>query len=127
MRRVGLKVPVVLVVATIAAMVAATGRASAGSTPPWLKIAQGQTLNRVFGGVKPIRVHYIWYPRKVAVIFEFNRVVVCLPCHAPRNAARPRGRVIRVSYDRRTHAKHGGMRFCESRDRWPLRAWCLRR
>ena len=95
--------------------------------PPWLPAAQIQILDRVFGGAKPTHVFHISYPRKIAVIFEFKRVVICRTCSGPSNASIPRGRVIRVSFDRRTHRLTGSMQFCEARGLLPPRALCLRR
>ena len=94
--------------------------------PQWLKAAETQTLDRVFGHARPIHTAYIWYPHKIAVIFEFKRVVICGACSAPSNALLPRGRVIRVGFGRRTHRITGGYQFCESRGSSPARALCLR-
>jgi len=106
--------------------VAAAAKASA---PGWLAASERQTLNRVFGGARPVRTYLIGYPRKIAVVWVFDRVVICGACSAPSNASLPRGRVIRLSYDRRTHAVRAadGMRFCEARGSYPPRAECLRR
>ena len=95
--------------------------------PQWLKAVETRTLDRVFGHARPIHTATIWYPHKVAVIFEFKRVVICGACSAPSNALLPRGRVIRVSYDRRTHQPGNAMQFCESRGSSPARGLCLRR
>jgi hypothetical protein len=99
--------------------------ATATPLPTWLPAAEKQTLARVFGGAKPIRTSTIPYPRKVAVIFEFNHVVVCGTCGGPTDASIPRGRVIRVSFDRQTHRLNGTMQFCESKGTTPPRALCL--
>jgi hypothetical protein len=95
--------------------------------PRWLMPAEIRTLDRVFGGARPTTTWYKWYPRKVSVIFEFNHVVICGACSAPSNASLPRGRVIRVSYDRRTHRPGGSLMFCESRGSYPPLSLCLRR
>ena len=116
-----------------AAAVAAWGlpAATAAKAPPpsWLAAAERQTLNRVFGGARPVHTYLIGYPTKIAVVWVFDRVVVCGACSAPTNASLPRGRVIRLSYDRRTHTLRAadGMRFCEARGSYPPRAACLRR
>jgi hypothetical protein len=124
--------------ATVAALLAAatvlTAAASDTSTlttPSWLKASEQQTLDRVFGGARPMHTVTISYPHKIAVVFEFNHVVICGACSAPSNASLPRGRVIRVSYDRSTHQLGGAgngiaMRFCEARGLRPPRAQCLR-
>jgi hypothetical protein len=95
--------------------------------PRWLMPAETRTLDRVFGGARPTTTWYKWYPHKVAVTFEFNHVVICGACSAPSNASLPRGRVIRVSYDRRTHRQGGSLMFCESRGSYPPLSSCLRR
>lgn len=95
--------------------------------PGWLPGAERQALTTVFGGATPTHTSYIPYPHKIAVIFEFSHVVICGPCGGPTNASFPRGRVIRVSFDRRTHRLNGTMQFCESRGALPRRALCLRR
>jgi hypothetical protein len=100
---------------------------SATILPHWLPTAEKQTLDKVFGGAKPIHTFYISYPRKIAVIFEFNRVVICQTCGGPTTASIPHGRVIRVSFDRQTHRMNGAIQFCESRGTQPPRALCLRR
>lgn len=98
-------------------------------TPHWLATAERQTLDRVFGGARPVHTQLIPYPQKIAVVWSFDRVVICGLCSAPSNALLPRGRVIRVSYDRRTHLLRAadGIRFCEARGSWPPPAACLRR
>lgn len=95
--------------------------------PRWLMSAEAQTLGRVFDGAHPVTTWYKWYPRKVAVTFEFNRVVICAGCSAPSNANLPRGRVIRVGYDRQTHKQGGALMFCESKGGLPPLSSCLQR
>lgn len=121
-----------LLLVSAAALVAVATATSESTTPHWLKLAEQRTLERVFGGARPMRTVTIAYPRKIAVVFAFDRVVICGACSAPSNASLPRGRVIRVSFDRSTHQLGGGsdgfaMRFCEARGSWPPRAQCLRR
>jgi hypothetical protein len=106
---------------------AAVRRPSVLPLPRWLMPAEIRTLDRGFGGARPTTTWYAWYPHKVAVTFEFNHVVICGACSAPSNASLPRGRVIRVSYDRQTHKQGGSLMFCESKGSYPPRAWCLRR
>jgi hypothetical protein len=86
-----------------------------------------QTLDRVFERARPTHTYYVSYPRKIAVIFEFKRVVICGACSAPSNASLPRGRMVRVSYDKQTHQPGNAMQFCESKGSFPPRSWCLRR
>ena len=106
---------------------AAVARSSSVLLPRWLVTAETQTLDRVFERAKPVHTYYVSYPRKIAVIFEFKRVVICGACSAPSNASLPRGRVIRVSYDRQTHKPGNAMQFCESKGSFPPRSWCFRR
>ena len=106
--------------------------ASQFAPPRWLLTAEHRLLKRSFEDAKPIRVHYIPYPEKIAVIFEFERVVVCGLCGGPTDRSIPRGRIVRVSFDRRTHALGGArdgwaMRFCESVGSRPPKNSCLRR
>ena len=105
----------------------ARARSSSVLLPRWLANAETQTLDRVFERARPIHTYYVSYPRKVAVIFEFKRVVICGACSAPSNASLPRGRLIRVSYDRQSHKPGNTMQFCESKGSFPPRSWCLRR
>lgn len=131
MRRLLLTLPAALALAVGATVVggafAAANRSGIVPLPHWLKGAETKTLDRVFGGAKPTRTWYASYPRKIAVIFVFNRVVICGACSAPSNASLPHGRVIRVSYDRQTHRQGNAMRFCESQGSFPPLSWCLRR
>ncbi len=85
------------------------------------------TVARVFGNAPLVGTFHIPYVHKVAVVFEFENVVVCRTCRAPSNQNRPRGRVVRVSFDRRTHLLTGSMRFCEVRGIKPPLSVCLAR
>jgi len=129
---------IVVAVAALAVAVVTPSPATPSSSakvqrvPRWLKAAETLTLDRVFGGARPVHITYISYPHKIAVIFEFDHVVICGACSAPSNASLPRGRVIRVSYDRITHRQSGAkdgvaMQFCETREDQPPRSLCLRR
>ena len=95
--------------------------------PQWLRAAETRTLDGGLGHARPIRTAYIWYPQKIAVIWEFDHIVVCGMCSAPSNASLPRGRVIRVSFDRKTHRMGDAWQFCEATRSSPSRAVCLRR
>ena len=126
------RLPLTLLTLALAGSVAGGAHAAShGVTilplPHWLPAAEKQTLDKVFGGAKPIHVYYSSYPHKIAVIFEFNRVVICRTCSAPTNASIPRGKVIRVSFDRQTHRLTGSFEFCERWGTRPSRALCLRR
>ena len=128
MKRIVLALPVSLAVfvALIAASMA-SGNATSLRVPQWLKGDETRTLNSGFGRARPIHTDYIWYPNKVAVIWEFDHIVICGTCTAPNNASIPRGRVIRVSFSRQGHELGNAMQFCESRGLSPARALCLRR
>jgi hypothetical protein len=123
------------VCALVAALVAAPSASFAASRfvpPGWLASAAQSLLVRMFGGAKPVRVYYIPYPKKIAVVFEFSQVVICGMCSSPTTGSQPRGKVVRVSFDRRTHQLGGAsdgwaMRFCEVRGDQPPKSVCLRR
>ena len=108
---------------------AVSHQSQARAEPRWLAPAEKQLLDRVLGGAKPVRTYLISYPRKIAVVFEFDRVVICGACSAPSNASLPRGRLIRISFDRRTHTVRNadGLRFCEARGIYPPKSACLQR
>jgi len=93
--------------------------------PSWVAAPAKQTLARVFGNPVVVANWNIPYPRKIVVVWEFQWITVCRTCSAPSNAARPRGRVVRVSFDRRTHRLTGEMRFCEVRGITPPLSNCL--
>lgn len=100
--------------------------------PAWLLSAERTVLLRTFGNAKPAHIYYIPYPKKIAVVFEFSQVVICGLCSSPTSGSQPRGKVIRVSFDRRTHQLGGAtdgwaMRFCEMRGGKPPKRMCLRR
>lgn len=122
-----------LLCASAAACALATEAPAAGWKPPqWLLRAEHTLLVRGFENAKPVHVYYIRYPRKIAVVFEFRHVVVCGMCSAPTNASLPRGRVLRVSFDRKTHRLGGAsdgwaIRFCEVTGNEPPKSSCLRR
>ncbi len=69
-----------------------------------------------FGNAKPRQTVYLPYPKKIAVVFQFAHVVICGPslCGSPGSADEPRGRVIRISFDRSTHTLNDSYRFCEA-------------
>ena len=132
MKRLFVSGVVALALATVwsAASLSATSRQSKPlSEPRWLASAEEQFRDRVLGGASPVKTYLISYPRKIAVVFEFHRVVICGTCSAPSNASLPRGRLIRVSFDRRTHAVRSadGLRFCEARGMYPPKSACLQR
>jgi hypothetical protein len=111
---------------------AVSGTSTTFAPPRWLRAQEASVLRHVFQDANPRRVYYIPYPKKIAVIFEFDHVVRCGICSSPSWAGQPRGRVIRVSFDRRTRQLGGasdgwGMRFCETVGNYPPKSRCLRR
>jgi len=127
MRRLGVALSLLVVTASAPSASPATPR----FTPPnWLLTAERSLLDRAFEHAKPIQVHYIPYPKKIAVVFEFSHVVICGMCSSPTAGSQPRGKVIRVSFDRRTHHLGGAsdgwaMRFCEAKGSKPPKSACL--
>jgi hypothetical protein len=95
--------------------------------PSWVGASSARTLARVFGNPAVVGIWNIPYPRKIVVVWEFQWITVCRTCSAPSNAARPRGRVVRVSFDRGTHRLTGTMQFCEVHGIRPPLSRCLAR
>jgi hypothetical protein len=93
--------------------------------PAWLEASAAHTLARVFGNPAVVADWNIPYARKIVVVWEFQWVTVCRTCSAPSARTRPRGRVVRVSFDRRTHRLTGGLRFCEVHGVTPPLSACL--
>jgi hypothetical protein len=118
-----------VLVTAMASVASALASPRIDPAPRWLVSAEQQMLDRVFEHAQPVHTYFIPYPRKIAVVWVFRRVVICGACSAPSNASLPRGRVIRVSFDRRTHAvrESDGLRFCETRGPYPPLAECLHR
>jgi hypothetical protein len=110
-----------------------TSAATSGFVPPsWLLHSERFLLVRTFGNAKPTHVYYIRYPQKIAVVFEFNHVVVCDACSHPYGVAPLGGKVIRVAFDRRSHQLFGAprsltIRFCEVTGNKPPKSACLHR
>jgi hypothetical protein len=121
-----LLLPVVISCAAVSGGFAATRSSSLQPLPRWLPPAEANTLHRVFGDAKPVRTWYAFYPRKIGVTFVFNRVVTCGACSAPSSASLPRGRAIRLNYDRRTHSPGDAIMFCESKGSYPPLSACLK-
>lgn len=107
--------------------VVAASAAPPRPVPAWLVKAERHALSRIFGNPKVVHTYHLWYPSKVAVIFEFQTSQICRSCTAPSQSARPRGRVVRLTFDRQTRSITSGLQFCEIRGASPPRALCLRR
>ena len=125
------RVVLAVVLAALAAD-AAFAQAASFRPPRWLVRAEHTLLARAFADAKPKRIDYIPYPKKIAVVFEFDHVMICGACSSPTSSDQPRGRVIRVSFDRRTHHLTGAsdgwaMRFCQINGNRPPKSACLRR
>lgn len=95
--------------------------------PAWLLQSEKEVLARDFANARPLHVHYLAYPRKIAVVFEFSRPVVCGLCDDP--GARPplAARVFRVSFYRTTHDLTGTIQLCEVSGHQPPESRCLHR
>jgi len=117
---------VALVVGALALVPSGSAKPHDG-IPSWVQASATRMLTRVFGDPNVVATWNIPYPRKVAVVWEFQAITVCRTCSAPSNRARPRGRVVRVSFDRRTHLPTGAFRFCEVHGITPPVGDCLRR
>jgi hypothetical protein len=124
-----------LAVANVVLALAVADTSSRAATrfhaPLWLVRAEQSLLARDFAGARPERTYYIPYPRKIAVIFEFAHPVRCGLCPS-LSSAPPLVRMVRVSFDRRTHRLGGArdgfaIRVCEVLDNRPPRANCLHR
>jgi hypothetical protein len=131
MRRLTIAVPLVAIIVSVSVPVTSQA-AKVFTPPPWLLRAERSLLNRSFQHAFPSRVHYIVYPKKIAVVFEFSHVVICGMCSSPTTASQPRGRVLRVSFDKRTHSLGGAtdgwaIRFCEVQGHTPPKSACLHR
>jgi hypothetical protein len=116
-----------LALAVVALLVPVAGaQAKPGpDLPTWLGAAEKQLLTSL-GNPRTVAIFHITYPRKVAVVLEFQQVVVCRMC--PSSPGHPlRARVIRISFDRRTHAVGDEMRLCEVQGARPPLARCLAR
>jgi hypothetical protein len=78
---------------------------AATQTPTWLATRVRAILRAEFPRARLAALDYIDYPRKTAVILEFDR---------PVNPSGP-STVVRLSYDRRTHEPAATIRYCPSR------------
>jgi hypothetical protein len=129
MRRLAMAVSLIAVMSSVPV---ASPAAKRFTTPRWLLRAERSLLDRAFEHARPRQVHYIVYPKKIAVVFEFRRAVICGMCSSPTTASLPRGKVLRVSFDRRTHLLGGAtngwaIRLCEVPGHTLPKSACLHR
>ena len=68
--------------------------------PPWLRNAIERTVARTFAGTQPTRIDVLGYPRKVAVVFTFERPTRNADIRNPFGGAQPRSRVWRTGFYR---------------------------
>jgi hypothetical protein len=111
-------------IAALSLLLASAVAAKPGQEPEWVSAATQQVIRSE--QAQPVLITFIPYPKKFAVVIEFNRVVKC-QCSGPTDKDVPHGRVIRVSFDRRTHARNAEVRFCEVSGVTPPLAACLAR
>ena len=102
---------------------AAHAKPAPGDQPPWLEASERAAIATLFGHPRLTEVGVIPFARTISVVFEFQSVVICRTCTEPRGAAL-RGRVVRLAFDRRTHALTGSMKFCETRGAEPPLSAC---
>lgn len=110
-----------------AGLASSTRIVSGKSVPSWLVSGQTRALRRIFGHPKVLHTYHLWSKNEVAVVFEFRAIETCVSCSAPSQSALPRGRMVRLTFDRRTHRIESKLEFCEVRGSSPPRALCLRR
>jgi hypothetical protein len=104
----------------------AQGKPGPDGLPSWLAAGEEQVLT-AFGNPRTVAVFHLAYPRKIAVVFEFQDVVICRTCEVPPGHPPLQARVFRLSFDRATHAVNGEMRLCEIRGERPPLSRCLAR
>jgi hypothetical protein len=120
--------PAVVVLLAVLASVAPASAKRGDGVPAWVDVRANQESVRLFGAHQPVvATFHIPYPRKVAVVVEFQNVVRCRTCSAPSNRALPHGRVVRFAFDRATRRMTGALRFCEVVGIKPPLSDCLRR
>lgn len=104
----------------------AQGKPGPDGLPLWLAAREKQVLTS-FGNPRTVAVFHLAYPQKIAVVFEFQAVVICRTCEVPPGHPPLQARVFRLSFDRATHAVNGEMRLCEVRGSTPPLSRCLAR
>lgn len=102
------------------------GKPGPDGLPSWLAAREKQVLT-AFGNPSTVAVFHLAYPQKIAVVFEFQDVVICRTCEVPPDHPPLQARVFRLSFDRATHAVNEEMRLCEVRGSTPPLSRCLAR
>lgn len=96
--------------------------------PAWLAAAEKQAVTGTFGdAARVVRTYHVWYPSEVAVIVQFKKNEVCRSCTAPRSSLLPHGRMVRFTFNLRTHHLKPAFAFCLVRGSYPSASYCLRR
>jgi len=88
-----------------------------GPRPAWLPRAEQRSLRADFHASAPLRRYYIYYPKKIAVVWVFGKPVWCYSCRGLPGGSR----LVRVAFLRKTHTRTGTIDFCHSMK------FCLRR
>jgi hypothetical protein len=92
-----------------------TASGSTASLPAWLRAEIARRLRVSYENAKPTRIETISYPRTIAVVLTFAHTITCVACSAPSNNDLPHGKVLRISFEWRTHAPGDSLRFCKTR------------
>lgn len=95
--------------------------------PGWLAAKERDFLATTFPHGRLVLVSHRPSRDEIAVVFEFQDVVLCRMCTHPRGASAPHGRVVRVTFDRSTRRRTGPLRFCEIDGVKPPLSTCLDR
>jgi len=112
--------------ALLAAVVPASAKPRDG-IPTWVGARAQQAVDRLFGRGHSVSADFnIPERRRVVVVYEFQNVVTCATCATAPGRPKPHGRVVRLTFDRRTRRLVGRLRFCEVQGITPPLAACLR-
>jgi hypothetical protein len=98
----------------------------AAAPPPWLARAEHRFLQGFPTVKRPMHTYRFYGKKAITVVFEFRAVAVCGGCSAPSNADLPRGKMVRILFDRRSHKAVGPLEFCGADGNVPRREACLR-
>jgi hypothetical protein len=116
---------VLVALAIAGAIMAAAAPTQAQPSPPaWLGKASTELVYAFGTENVPVRITTLWYPRRFALVFEFDHTVSCSACSHKANVSQARGQVIRFTFNRRTHRRTATM-ICEGA-MLPPKVACLR-